>query len=299
MALFRSGAKFVAACVRGDKETVLEYLRADRAKWRDATDDNGKPALIGALFADQPDIALTLLAHGADPNVTDKNGANPLFEAAARKYPAVVRSLLTNGADPDWRNKDYCTAAHWAAYHGDVESLKALAQAQADFDIQRTDDGFTALMHAVCKNHFLSVEFLLEKGVRTDLPSMEGKTALDFAKEKQFTHLVKIIEAHEARKAPRTEQWSLLSHDMMLHVREVPELSRKLTSVFNFTLRDCRQSSVNTRDNSAVHLPPEGFDRLEPEVLKRACEEYVKLGGDIDIPQQPDKPAPAKNSIVL
>ena len=53
-----------------------------------------------ALLADNPDVALTLLRHGANPNVKDNTaGHTPLILAASKGYRKVTELLLAHGAD--------------------------------------------------------------------------------------------------------------------------------------------------------------------------------------------------------
>jgi ankyrin repeat protein len=88
-----------AAAAEGEHSDTVEVLLAHKANV-DAADQQGLTPLHYALLADNPDVALTLLRHGANPNVKDnKVGHTPLILAASKGYKQVTELLLAHGAD--------------------------------------------------------------------------------------------------------------------------------------------------------------------------------------------------------
>ena len=104
--------------------------------------------------------ASVLLEHGADANAHNRAKVTPLH-IAARTGDAgrsmLVHVLLSYKADPNAmsaieqpKNEPNGTPLHWAAQHGQVETVKALLSAGADQTIKNAD-GDTAL--AVARKH--------------------------------------------------------------------------------------------------------------------------------------------------
>lgn len=87
--------------------------------------------MAGSMDADALDL---LLQAGADPNAADKSGVLPLpFHCFDECDPEKVSLLLKAGADPDSRWGAEMAPVHWAAAKGDLDVLRILAEAGADF----------------------------------------------------------------------------------------------------------------------------------------------------------------------
>ncbi|MEP7118262.1 MAG: ankyrin repeat domain-containing protein [Acidobacteriota bacterium] len=132
-----------------------------------AAGDGSTPMTV-ALINGQYDLALTLLKHGADPNLANEDGVTPLFatlnnEWALRtwypqptaggqqeaSYLQVLETLLTAGADPNRRTSSHIWYAAYntgrmgvdfagatpfwrAAYALDVDAMRLLTRFGAD-----------------------------------------------------------------------------------------------------------------------------------------------------------------------
>jgi ankyrin repeat protein len=73
-----------------------------------------------------------------------RDGAPPYREPGSRKPEEAVAILLEAGANPNAKSFDGTTLLHQAARLGNLEMIRALANAKVDFS-QKNDDGFTAL----------------------------------------------------------------------------------------------------------------------------------------------------------
>ncbi len=83
------------------------------------------------LLTDVPEVAQTLLAHGANPNTTSKlDRRTPLFNWAATGDQKVVLLLLQYGANPTVKNSDGKTPAEVATASGHAGVAKALRAAE-------------------------------------------------------------------------------------------------------------------------------------------------------------------------
>lgn len=78
----------------------------------------GETALARAVEHSTREIAMILLARGADPNIPDFDGATPLHRAAAAQQDSLVALLLANGADPNAKDKRGDTPVHAAVRSG-------------------------------------------------------------------------------------------------------------------------------------------------------------------------------------
>lgn len=114
-------------------------------------DAMGCTALAWAAARGDSRTVVTLLSHGANPNIIDSQISGPVSNAAARGYTACVRFLLEAGAAPDppvpsgiRKGSPLNVAARNAT---DVLLLKSLLDFGAAVDSSGTD-GCTALIHA-------------------------------------------------------------------------------------------------------------------------------------------------------
>ncbi|MBO4674521.1 MAG: ankyrin repeat domain-containing protein [Elusimicrobiaceae bacterium] len=82
----------------------------------------------------------------------------------------------------------------------DNDLLKALIAAGAD--VNATDDNlYTALMHNARDGYVDLVETLLNNGAKTDMESVQGKTAESLAKEKGHEEIVTLLQNFEAENS--------------------------------------------------------------------------------------------------
>lgn len=148
--LLESGAEvdINAAAIMGDLDRLLELLQEDEQLVNDRS-TNLTP-LGWAAFGNQPEIALELLARGAEVN----NGE--LLCAASVGHVDVARVLLEHGADPNRFDK----RAGGTALHAAVSMRYSTDSAEL-------------------------VELLLEMGAEPDIKTESGMTAVELAEYRQ------------------------------------------------------------------------------------------------------------------
>ena len=122
------GGELFRAAHGGD----LEYAKDLIAQGADPNgcDSFGMSALAMACQNNYTDIINYLLELGADVNAHSKGkpiDRTALMAACSNDgHPAIVRLLVERGAEVNTKGERGFTALHWAAMHGDVESVKYL-----------------------------------------------------------------------------------------------------------------------------------------------------------------------------
>lgn len=106
---------------------------------------------------------------------------SPVADAAMRAEWATVRSLLEHGADVNGAQGDGMTALHWAARHGDVETVAMLLHAGANLRATTRLGGYTGLLLASQMGHTPVIEVLLKAGAPANEATSNGATALMLA----------------------------------------------------------------------------------------------------------------------
>ena len=88
------------------------------------------------------------------------------------------------------------TALMWAAYYGHDTVIPLLLEADAQIDAQDRYEGNTPLMRASYEGKEAAVRELLKGNPNLDLKGYQGKTALDWAREKNHPSIVILLVAH-------------------------------------------------------------------------------------------------------
>jgi ankyrin repeat protein len=93
--------------------------------------------------------AMVAMTGGRGPAMTGgpgyiREGAAPYREPGSRKPEDALALLLASGANPNASGPDGATLLHQAARAGNLEMIRALADAKVDFN-QKNREGFTAL----------------------------------------------------------------------------------------------------------------------------------------------------------
>lgn len=94
---------------------------------------------------------------------------------AAEAGPEMLRACLLESIDAglfEFDNEEL-TPAMIAAGRGDIESLRILARAGADFDQVSEEMGNTALESACLSGNLVAVQYLLDAGADATLPNMD------------------------------------------------------------------------------------------------------------------------------
>ncbi|XP_037037864.1 putative ankyrin repeat protein RF_0381 isoform X2 [Bradysia coprophila] len=133
--------------VHGDQETDSDFIQAalddtpDLVKFLlkeganiNATDEDGKTALMKASNNGRYETVKFLIDNEADVNAKDTNGKTPLMFAAAFDNSKIVRLLVDNGANINATDNSGWSTLIYAAYDGRDRAVRALLRKGADAD---------------------------------------------------------------------------------------------------------------------------------------------------------------------
>ena len=135
-----------SACVRGDISTV-EHLVGQGVSINVELNQDGDTPLTKSIFNRQTNLAVWLIANGADVEKALRNGRTPLIAAAGCGDMRVVDALLAAGAIIDRQMNNGATALMYAASKGFVNVARKLIQKGASTALQ-DNDGWTVFDYA-------------------------------------------------------------------------------------------------------------------------------------------------------
>jgi ankyrin repeat protein len=208
----------IAAITGGDVEAVRELVREDPGL-ASATDANGLPVILLALFHQQRAAAEALLEAGpelgileaaaagradrvrellaADPgSIRERTpeGFTTLGLAAFLGGPDVVKVLLEHGADPDddADNPFGVRPVHAAGAAHDHETMRLLLEAGADPN-QRQQGGFVPLHEAAHSDDVEMARLLLAHGADPKLAADDGRDAIRIAADDGSTRVAELL----------------------------------------------------------------------------------------------------------
>ncbi|XP_051862089.1 protein phosphatase 1 regulatory subunit 12C isoform X10 [Drosophila albomicans] len=190
---FSSGCVFLAACLSGDKDDVLQLID-DGADINTANVD-GLTALHQACIDDKLDMVEFLVTHGADINRQDNEGWTPLHATASCGFVSIAQYLVEHNADVAAVNSDGDLALDLA---NDVQHMpmidymeKVVQERNIDVDQARRAEEKAMLNDAN--------KWLLSDGADVDRPNPKtGATALHVAAAKGYTNVLKLLLAGRA-----------------------------------------------------------------------------------------------------
>jgi ankyrin repeat protein len=182
----------------------------------DARAANNQTPLMWACLRGHTPVARVLIDAKASIRAQDSLNATPLIIAGQHKNHKSMLLLLSRSKNEKGSlegelgvlkdgDANGCTAAHWAAYKGDLSGLQLLNY--FDADLQALDKmKMTPLHRAVCASQAAVIWFLLEHGCSPTQCNAEGKSCLDLAVELKDSRLQNLLrQANKlAQKGPHS-----------------------------------------------------------------------------------------------
>lgn len=205
---------------RGQKAEIASILAESPAAAR-ARDAQGVSMLLWSVYSRQPDITGILRSQAGDLDVFEAaalgdcerlrellafdamqvwsvsaDGWAPLHLASAFAGPDAVRLLLEHGAHAHQvsHNPQRNQPLHAAIALGhSTETICLLLEAGADVNATQAG-GFTPLHQAAAAGKRELVAVLLDRGARRELRCDQGKSALDYARERGHAEVLAVLQ---------------------------------------------------------------------------------------------------------
>lgn len=196
--------------IKGGRVDEVRQLIEQNPALKDARDASGASAVLVATYNMKPDVVAALVELGAPIDIFEASvlgkvdrireiaegnpdrvsehapdGFTPVALAAFFGQLPAVRALIAAGADVNAAAKNglKVQALHAAVAGRNLEIVKATLDAGADSNAQQ-QAGFRPMHEAGSNANRQLAELLLAHGADPSLPNDEGKSAIDFARDK-------------------------------------------------------------------------------------------------------------------
>ena len=155
------------------------------------------------------EAVILYLRAGMNPNTRFERGFTPLIFAV--EYPEIIKILLRAGANVNLKSYKYKsvnnsqeeerlyseeTALLWAVYKGNFETVQLLLGNGAIAD-DTNSYGDTALIKAVEGGEIEIIKELLKYGANPHIKNFEGKSPLDIANENSNKEIIQLLQAQK------------------------------------------------------------------------------------------------------
>ncbi|XP_039148954.1 protein phosphatase 1 regulatory subunit 12A isoform X17 [Drosophila simulans] len=187
---FSSGCVFLAACLSGDKDEVVQLL--DQGADINTANVDGLTALHQACIDDNLDMVEFLVERGADINRQDNEGWTPLHATASCGFVSIARYLVENGADVAAVNSDGDLALDLAIDVQHMAMIDFMEKMVQELNIN-VDEARKAEEQAMLND---AKKWLRSDAAEVDRPHPKtGATALHVAAAKGYTKVLGLLLA--------------------------------------------------------------------------------------------------------
>ncbi len=188
-------AALLRAAATGNADQVARALRAGADL--EARDSQQRTALLLAATNDRVSAARLLIAMGADPDALDHRRDTPWLVTGVTGSVPMLEALLPARPDLGIGNRFGGTSLIPASERGHVDYVRRVLETGIEVD-HVNDLGWTALLEAVIlgdggPDHQEIVRLLLAAGADRAIPDKDGVTALQHARERGHTALVRLL----------------------------------------------------------------------------------------------------------
>ena len=200
-------AQFFLYIASGNIEEVSNFIDDKKININAKLDDGMTPLILSIVYK-QDEIAKMLIEKGANLNIKDKAGLTALIYSIMRNRTEVSKILIEKKADVNIKlslneNGVYMKNVTPLILNENKEVTQSLINAGADINIKFTaKDGqdiklenATPLMWFISNDNTEIAQLLIEAGADIRAEDKSGKTALDYAKEKNNTKIEQMLIA--------------------------------------------------------------------------------------------------------
>uniref|UniRef100_UPI00403F275A ankyrin repeat domain-containing protein n=1 Tax=Paenibacillus sp. FSL W7-1279 TaxID=2921697 RepID=UPI00403F275A len=181
---------------QGNTEQVRQLLQSGADI--NATDEQGRTAVMAATYHNHVGTVEALIQAGADINIRDHQRNNVFLYAGAEGMMEILRLAIEADADVTLTNRYGGTALIPASDRGHVEIVQELLT-RTDVDVNHINNlNWTALLEAVIlgdgsEKYQRIVKLLLDHGADARIPDGNGVTPLQHARERGYLEIERIL----------------------------------------------------------------------------------------------------------
>lgn len=181
---------------QGNTEQVRQLLQSGADI--NATDEQGRTAVMAATYHNHVGTVEALIQAGADINIRDHQRNNVFLYAGAEGMMEILRLAIEADADVTLTNRYGGTALIPASDRGHVEIVQELLT-RTDVDVNHINNlNWTALLEAVIlgdgsEKYQRIVKLLLDHGADARIPDGNGVTPLQHARERGYQEIERIL----------------------------------------------------------------------------------------------------------
>ena len=180
-------------------DVVTAQMLLEKGANPNASDEEGKTALLWAATSGSVTLLKALLAKGADAGLKDNRDYTPLMAAAEHGTAAAITLLLAGGADAGAKENDGFTALQYAVAGNNAECLALLLAKGGEVNM-RDAQGLTLLMRAAMTGKAEAAKALIAKHANVNLKTDAGNTALKYAAAEGHTAIVTLLRSAGAKE---------------------------------------------------------------------------------------------------
>lgn len=191
--------ELIMQCDREDMEAVRKLLEGGAEV--NCQDGSGRTPLMAAVQKNNLDLAKLLMEAGGDLNIRDNTLLTPWLCAGANGFHKILREALKYSPDIRSSNRFGGTVLLPSSEKGYLKTVEVAIAAGVPVN-HVNDLGWSALQEAVILGNggYLYsdiIRMLMDAGANPDLRDNEGKTALDWAGERNQERVTAILEGRE------------------------------------------------------------------------------------------------------
>lgn len=182
--------KLFQAVIHGDQAAVIALLDSIPTL-KNATTPSGVPAILFALYYEEPEISQIFQEHAADVNI---------FTAAALGQVELIQQMLTNNpALVNAEAPDGFSPLGLAAFFGATQAASLLLEHGAQVNrAANNPQKVTPLHSAVAGQHFEIAQMLLNHGADANARQMGDFTPLQGAAQNGQIEMIELLVKHGA-----------------------------------------------------------------------------------------------------
>lgn len=191
-----NSSKFLEFVQNGNISKAEELLKngADI----NAQNSNGATALMTAVYNNDISMVKMLMKYNPNVNIQDKSKNSPFLYAGARGYLDILKLIYKKADTRNVVNIYGGNALIPACEKGHLETVIFLLE-NTDINVNHINNlSWTALLEVTIlgndnKNYQEIVKVLLKHGADKNIKDNSGKTALDYAKERNLKNIERLL----------------------------------------------------------------------------------------------------------